>query len=43
MWDVFEEERLVPKRNVKEQDEMLMDLSHVSHVRHNRQTEFLRQ
>jgi hypothetical protein len=33
MRNVFEEQSIVAKRNVVEQDQMLMDLAHVADVR----------
>src|SRR6201996_1428326 len=43
MRNVLQEEWLVPHGDVQEQDQVLMDLSHVSDVRHNGQAEFFRQ
>lgn len=36
----LKKQRLVPHRDVIEQHQMLMDLSHIPDVRHNRQIEF---
>src|ERR1700690_35817 len=43
MRNTFEEQRFMPDRNVIEEHEMLMNLPHVSDVRHHRQPEFPRQ
>ena len=40
MRDVFKEQNLVPKRNVVEQHQMLMDLAHVADVGYHREAEF---
>jgi hypothetical protein len=40
MRNVFKKESLMAKRNVIEQDEMLMDLAHVADVGYDRETEF---
>ena len=41
--NVFQEERVVAQSDVVEKDQVLMNLAHVAHVRHNRQTELPRQ
>ena len=41
--NTFEEKRLVAKGNVVEQHQMLVNLSHISHVRYHRQAKSPRQ
>ena len=43
MGDILKQQCFVPKRDVVEQDEVLVDLSHITHVRNNGQIEFSRQ
>ena len=38
--DAFEKQRIVPKGNVVEEHQVLMNLAHVSHVGNHRQSEF---
>lgn len=40
MGDVFQENRFVAQGDVVEEDQMLVELSHVSHVGYDRNTEF---
>ena len=40
MRNVFKEQSLVAKRNVVEQDQVLMDLAHVADVGYHREAEF---
>ena len=41
--DAFEKQRIVPKGNVVEEHQVLMNLAHVSHVGNHRQSEFARE
>src|SRR4051812_21437641 len=41
--DIFQEQRLVPERNVVEEHQVLMNLAHVANMRHDRQSKLSRQ
>jgi hypothetical protein len=43
MWNVLQEEPFIPQCDVQKQDQVLMDLSHLSNVGYDRQSESLRQ
>src|ERR1700721_1050331 len=41
--NVLQKEQFIPQRNMQEQDQVLMKLAHIAHMRDDGQTEFLRQ
>ena len=43
VWDAFKKQRIVPERDVIKEHQVLMNLTHVSHVGNNRQPEFARE
>ena len=43
VWNAFKKQRIVPERNVIKEHQVLMNLTHVSHVGNHRQSEFARE